>query len=103
MNIDIQFRNEAQQDFYWHRERNGLFDGGFNNGKSYVGCQRAFTHLMTFPNYGMVIGRQEYKVLKATTMKTFFKICPNELIHTHDKQDGYTVLKNGSFIYWMHL
>jgi hypothetical protein len=110
LNIDIQFRNgttvdgrPGQSDFYWHRQRNGLFDGGFNNGKSFVGCQRAFTHLMTFSHYGMVIGRQEYKVLKATTMKTFFKVCPNELILTHDKQDGYTVLKNGSFVYWMHL
>lgn len=58
---------------------------------------------MTFANYGMVIARQQYKVLKATTMKTFFKICPENLIHSHDKQDGYTVLINGSFIYWMHL
>lgn len=103
MKIDLTFRNTEQSKFFWHRERNGLFDGGFNNGKSYVGCERAFVHLLTFPYYGMVIARQQYKVLKATTMKTFFKICSSNLIHIHDKQDGYTVLINGSFIYWMHL
>src|SRR5205809_2425619 len=51
----------------------------------------------------MVLARQEYKVLKSTTMKTFFKVCPERLIHTHDKQDGFTILVNKSFIYWMHL
>lgn len=103
MNINLTFRNEEQERFFWHRERNGLFDGGFGNGKSYVGCERAFAHLITFGCYGIVIARQTYKVLKSTTMKTFFKVCPNELIHTHDKNDGYTVLINRSFIYWMHL
>src|SRR5437667_548499 len=103
MNIDLTFRNKEQELFYWHLERNGFFDGGFNNGKTYVGCQRALTHLLTFSNYGIVIARQEYKVLKSTTMKTFFNICPEKLIYSHDKQDDYTVLINKSFIYWMHL
>ena len=36
-------------------------------------------------------------------MATFFKICPDELIESHNYQDGRTVLKNGSEILWMHL
>lgn len=51
----------------------------------------------------MVVARQQYKTLKSTTMKTFFKVCPEQLIKTHDNLNGYTVLINGSFIYWMHL
>ena len=31
MNIDLQFRNVEQSSFFWHKQRNGLFDGGFNN------------------------------------------------------------------------
>ena len=83
--------------------RNSRFGGGFGNGKSYVGCERAFTHLMTFQNYGMSICRHKYKVLKATTMKTFFKICPDKLIYRHHEQDGYTIFINRAFVYWMHL
>lgn len=103
MILPIKFRNEEQRLYYWHRQRNGHFGGAFSNGKTYVGCQRAVTHMLTFSNYGMVIARQKYKVLKATTMKTFFKICPKEAIYRHDETDGYTVLVNKSFIFWMHL
>lgn len=36
-------------------------------------------------------------------METFFKICPPEMIKTHNNQDGFTVLKNDSRIHWLHL
>jgi hypothetical protein len=48
MKIDVTFRNEYQKDFFWHRERNGLFDGGFGNGKTYAAMERAAVHLMNF-------------------------------------------------------
>lgn len=103
MEINLQFRNPEQEKFYWSQSRNNEFDGAFANGKSYAGCMRAFTHLTTFGNYSMSIARQEYKTLRQTTMKTFFKICPDSLIYRHDEQQGLTVLINKSFIYWMHL
>lgn len=65
--------------------------------------QRAFIHLTTFSNYRMAICRQKYKVLKSTTMATFFKICPESFIYRHNETDGYTILINKSLIYWMHL
>jgi hypothetical protein len=101
--IDISFRNEEQKEFAFHKQRNGLFDGGFGNGKTYVACQRAMIHLATFPNYGMAIARQKYKVLRMTTMKTFQKICPPDFVYRHDEQVGFTILLNKSFIYWIHL
>src|SRR6267378_1097024 len=103
MNVDLKFLNQNQESFYWSKFRNNEFDGAFQNGKTYVGCERAFTHLMTFSNYGMSFCRQEYKSLRQTTMKTFFKICPEKLIYKHDEQAGYTIFINKSFIYWMHL
>ena len=103
MNVDLKFENAEQETFYWKRTRNNEFDGAFANGKTYVGCMRAFTHLMTFSCYAMSICRQEYKRLRQTTMKTFFKICPDNLIYKHDEQQGLTVFINKSFAYWMHL
>lgn len=103
MNLDIKFRNLEQELFYWSKVRNNRFGGGFGNGKTFVGCQRAITFLTTFAGYRMAFCRQVYKNLRATTMQTFFKVCPKELILTHDENFGLTVLTNGSRVYWLHL
>lgn len=103
MDIGVTFANPAQEKFYYAIQRNQVFSGGFNNGKTYVGCFKAFTLLTTFPNYRMAIARQTYSDLKKTTMQTFFKICPKELIVRHNEQDGYTEFANRSVIYWLHL
>lgn len=103
MDLEVQFRNAAQRSYYYSRNRNQCFSGGFNNGKTFAGCLKSFTLLSTFPNYRMAIARQTYADLKRTTMQTFFKICPSELIERHNEQDGLTVFKNKSTIYWLHL
>jgi len=59
--------------------------------------------LMTFSNYRVAMCRLVYKNLRSSTMQTFFKICPQEFILTHDENFGLTVLINGSRIYWLHL
>src|SRR5688572_4413390 len=103
MELNFTFRNKEQEQFYWSRIRNNRFGGGFGNGKTYVACQRALTMLLTFSNYRIAIARQVYKNLRATTMQTFFKICPKDLILQHDEQFGVTILINNSRIYWLHL
>lgn len=103
MNLELKFANEQQKEFYYNIERNQCFSGGFNNGKTFVGCLKSFTLLSTFSNYRMVIARQVRADLMKTTYQTFFKICPRELIETENKQEGFTTFKNGSTIYWLHL
>ena len=103
MDLQVKFANPQQRAFFYATQRNQCFSGGFNNGKTYVGCLKAFTLLTTFPKYRVAIARQVLADLKRTTMQTFFKICPHELIERHNEQDGLTVLKNGSQINWMHL
>lgn len=103
MNLDIKFANSPQRTFYYATARNQCFSGGFNNGKSFIGCLKAITLLTTFPNYRIAIARQTRADLMKTTYQTFFKICPREIIETDNKQDGITIFKNGSQIYWMHL
>ncbi len=103
MNIEVTFRNWQQRSFYYATQRNQCFSGGFNNGKTYIECLKALTLLTTFPNYRHVFAREVYKDLKNTTMATFFKLCPDEIVASHNFQDGKTILKNKSEIYWMHL
>jgi hypothetical protein len=103
MEIKLQFSNSNQREFFYARERKQIFSGGFNNGKTYGACLKAVVLMLTFSNYRVGFGRQTYKDLKITTMETFFKICPPEMIESHNQQDGITVLKNGSVALWLHL
>jgi hypothetical protein len=103
LELQIKFVNAAQRAFYFSKVRNQCFSGGFNNGKSFGGCCKAFTLLSTFSNYRMIIARQTYSDLKKTTMQTFFKICPPGIIARHNEQDGYTEFINKSVIHWLHL
>lgn len=103
MELNISFANEAQRSVYYCTARNQCFSGGFNNGKTFIGCFKALTLLTTFANYRYIIARETYTNLKRTTMETFFKLCPPGLIASHNMQDGLTDFKNGSKIWWMHL
>lgn len=103
MDLNIKFANPAQEAFNFATERNQCISGAFNNGKTWIGCFKSISLLNTFNNYRMIIARQKYTDLKRTTMQTFFKILPGELIEAHNEQDGFTVLKNSSMINWLHL
>jgi len=101
--VEVQFRNPFQEEFFFAKNRNTCFSGGFNNGKTYAGCLKAFTLLSSFPNYRMVIARESLTDLKRTTLVTFQKICPAEFIETFDRQSGVMTFKNRSVAYWLHL
>lgn len=103
MELQIKFVNAAQRAFYFSKVRNQCFSGGFNNGKSFGGCCKAFTLLSTFSNYRMVIARQTFSDLRKTTMETFFKICPAGIIESHNVQEARTTFINKSVIHWLHL
>lgn len=103
MELSITFKNWQQAEAFYATQRNQCFSGGYNNGKSYVLCLKAINLLLTFRNYRVIIARQVYTDLKRTTMQTFLAMCPSELIQSHNEQDGITLFKNGSLIYWMHL
>lgn len=103
MELRVQFKNEKQREFYYTTARCQCFSGGFNNGKTFIGCLKAISLLLSYSNYRMIIARQTFTDLKRTTMETFLKLCPTELVMSHNSQDGLTVLSNGSQIYWLHL
>lgn len=102
MQIEVQFRNPAQREFYYATARNQCFSGGFNNGKTWAGCFKQITLGLSFPNYRTFIARQKYTDLRKTTMQTYFSIMPAEFIESHNEQEGITLFKNGSLNYWLH-
>lgn len=103
MEIPITLINEFQRNIVFETKRNICGSGGYGNGKTYAGCLKGLILLSTFPKYRIAIVRREYKVLRQTTMKTFFKICPQDFVDRHSENDGYTRLKNGSEILWLNL
>lgn len=103
MDLNLEFRNPAQREFYYATARNQCFSGAFNNGKSFIGCAKVRDLALTFGNSRWIIARQTYTDLKKTTMETFFKMVPKEVVLTHNLQDGFTILVNKSKIYWLHL
>jgi hypothetical protein len=109
--LQIQFmRNPVtgeskQEEFFFLTNRNQCFSGGYGNGKTYIGCFKAYTLLSTFPKYRMAIVRASATDLKRTTMATFFKICPPEAYSKGGRADTLNrlILDNGSEVFWMHL
>ncbi len=107
LSIPISFINLHQKKFWENTKRNQCGCGGYGSGKTYVACQKVLTLSTLFDHYRTGIARQEFKVLKSTTIKTFFKVCPPELyappLGRYNEQDGYLRLINGSEIQFMHL
>lgn len=103
MNIPFKFVNKFQEVAFYEIKRNQCLSGGYGNGKTLIACFKLLYLLGTFKKYRVAIARREFKQLRQTTMKTFFKICPPEIVDSHNEQDGRTTLRNGSEIVWLNL
>lgn len=78
-----------------------LYGGAMRGGKSVWGCMEGLMLSLEYPGNVGLIGRWELSSLKRTTLVTFFKFCPAELIKRHSKAEGKIELVNGSVIYYM--
>lgn len=77
--------------------RSALF-GGYGNGKTESLCWRAILLALTKPNALGLIGRETYPELRDSTIRSFFDVCPPEIIADHKKQENMVILKNGAQI-----
>lgn len=82
-----------------------VMSGGWGSGKTYVGCMKALRLSDAYPGNRGVIFRKVGKELRATTMATFFKLCPQSAYAAgkRNDQDGLLKLNNGSEILFLHL
>lgn len=74
------------------------FFGGFANGKTEALCQRAILLASMFPKALGLIGRATYPELRDSTTRSFFDVCPAEMIASYHKQNNMITLKNGAEI-----
>lgn len=105
----IEFASPAQGAAWHHGPTPMCMSGGWGSGKTWLGCMKGLWLSDTFPRNRGVIFRRVAKELRATTMSTFFKVCPKQaydpkLGGRRNDQEGYVKLAgSGSEILFMHL
>ena len=99
INLDERYRNmPTQLDYILNNYFQSAFYGGFANGKTEALCWRAILLSLLYPGIVGIIGRHTYPELRDSTIRSFFDICPPELIKSYQKQEHKLQLINGSEI-----
>lgn len=80
-----------------------LYGGAMGGGKSVWLCMEGNMLSIEYPGNVGLICRWELSSLKRTTLETYWKFTPPELIKHHYRQDGIIELINGSKIIYMGL
>lgn len=80
-----------------------LFGGGAGGGKSWIGCEWLIAMCLNFPEIRTFIGRKTLKVIKNTTLITFFKVCKKyeiqrDIHYSYNDQRSIITFHNGSTI-----
>lgn len=102
--IDIKYIPLPKQStFHTSEAKYRLYIGAWRAGKSHAGCIEALKQSVLHPGNIGLIGRRDFTDLRDTTIKTFFEICPFELIKSYNKTEHHIILKNGSEIYFREL
>lgn len=94
---------ERQTLFHVDPHKYRLYGGAMSGGKTYSICGEALKQSLIYPGNRGLIGRKTYTSLRRTTLATFLKICPPELIRSHNHSIGEITLINGSLIMFVDL
>jgi PBSX family phage terminase large subunit len=95
--------NPKQMEFHKSSAKYRLFLGAWRSGKTFSGCKEALKQSMLYPNNRGLIGRKNFTDLRDTTMRTFFEVCPPELIKNYNKTEHHLILINNSEIFFREL
>lgn len=103
--IQLKFASQAQADAFNYGPHPLATSGGFGAGKTYALCLKAMYLSSIYPGNRGLIARKQVKKLEMTTMKTFFKVCPQAAYQYGSRSDQAKklVLNNGSEIIWSQL
>lgn len=92
---------EKQQIFHRSPVPWKFIGGAMGGGKSYGGCAEIIDRSMRYPGNRLAIVRKTRTVLYRTTLVTFFKVCPPEIIANYNKSTLTVTLINGSEILFL--
>ena len=90
--------NKQQAAFHTSDAKYRAYVGGVGAGKTLAGCMEAIKLSYILPGNRGLIGANTYPQLRDATQKTFFSLCPPELIKEYLKQENRVIFKNGSEI-----
>jgi hypothetical protein len=76
-----------QVEFFACDAREQLYGGSKSGGKTIAGSAKAVMLSVLIPGNRGLIARQVFPDLRDGTLKTFFELCPPELVISHSKQD----------------
>lgn len=85
-----------QQKFIDADEIEQLYGGAKRGGKSVALCQKMVLLSVLFPGNRILLARADMTDLKDTTLKTFWQVCPPELIAKHHMGDREIFIKTGT-------
>ena len=97
MTLKVNSDIEAQVEFWRSDARVRAYIGGVGSGKTFAGV----VEILRQPRgtVGLVVA-PTYPMLRDSTQRTFFELCPPALIKEHNKSENRTELTNGSTILW---
>ena len=101
LDIDLKSRYKdmpKNADFIKSEKFQSYFFGGFGNGKTESLCWRALKLAFEHPGTLGLLGRHTYRELQDSTERSFFDVCPPQLISDYRKQENSVRLINGSEI-----
>ena len=87
-----------QREFHLCSAKWRLYGGAMSGGKTYAICAEGLKLSLLYPGNRGFVGRKTLRSLKRTTMVTFFRVCPPELIANYNKTELTVTLINGSLI-----
>jgi len=80
-----------------------LYGGAMSGGKSVAICGEAIKQSLLYPGNRGLIGRKTFTSLRRTTLATFLRLCPPDLISKHNQSSGEIFLVNGSSLMFIDL
>ena len=96
--IELLEPHKQQFKFISSKAKFRAFIGGLGSGKTMIGCSEMIIYALANPGSFNAVIAPTYPMMRDVTRKTFFELCPQELIKEFRKGDNTVVFKNGSEI-----